>query len=355
MRHWSPENWSMPAEAPASEETLIQCYNKGCGQKFDPETNNTESCLYHPGPPYFHDAYKIWNCCNKKSTDFGTWLNFPGCTRGKHNGEKPADIVKVAAVKEIRPEKEEEVIVWKGLNKPAERKAVEERKEVPIAVETTPAALAAIQRFREQQAGKGDEEGLRIGAPCRNNACDKSYAGPESDATPCIHHPGQAIFHEGMKYWSCCEKKTSNFNAFLQQAGCERGKHQWSANEKVDNVRDDWFSSNGLITINVYCKGALPDDVHVTSDGQMLRLHIVHGFGKKETNLIYDLWGEVVCSESKAVVGERKVEHWLGKVKALRKKCKRDRDLPVKTECCCLKVFGVTGFAQKIGTMARNR
>ncbi|EYC00800.1 hypothetical protein Y032_0113g408 [Ancylostoma ceylanicum] len=40
----------------------------------------------------------------------------------------------------------------------------------------------------------------------------------------------------------------------------------------------------------------------------MLRLHIVHGFGKKETDLIYDLWGEVVCSESKAVVGERKVE-----------------------------------------------
>lgn len=117
-----------------------------------------DSCLYHPGPPYFHDAYKIWNCCNKKSTDFGTWLNFPGCTRGKHNGEKPADIVKVAAVKEIRPEKvimeslkngarvgffsnqleccfqEEDVIVWKGLNKPAERKAEQERKEVPLAV-----------------------------------------------------------------------------------------------------------------------------------------------------------------------------------------------------------------------------
>ncbi|RCN48469.1 CS domain protein [Ancylostoma caninum] len=297
----------MPAET-STEETLIQCYNKGCGQKFDPRTNDTDSCLYHPGPPYFHDAYKIWNCCNKKSTDFGTWLNFPGCTRGKHNGEKPADIVKVAAVKEIRPEKEEEVIVWKGLNKPAERKAEEERKEVPLTIETTPAAQAAIQRFREQQEGKVAEEGLRIGAPCRNNACDKSYSGPESDATPCIHHPGQAIFHEGMKYWSCCEKKTSNFNAFLQQAGCQRGKHQWSANEKVEHVRDDWFSSNGMITINVYCKGALPEDVRVTSDGQMLRLHIVHGFGKKETDLIYDLWGEVVCSESKAVVGERKVE-----------------------------------------------
>lgn len=66
---------------------------------------NLDACAYHPGPPYFHDAYKIWNCCNKKSTDFGTWLTYPGCTRGKHSAEKPVDIVKVAAVKEIRPEK----------------------------------------------------------------------------------------------------------------------------------------------------------------------------------------------------------------------------------------------------------
>nr|CDJ89573.1 CHORD and CS domain containing protein [Haemonchus contortus] len=296
----------MPAEGSSSEDNLVQCYNKGCGQKFDPQNNTTESCLYHPGPPYFHDAYKIWNCCNKKSTDFGTWLNFPGCTRGKHNGEKPADIVKVAAVKEIRPEKEEDVIVWKGLNKPAERKAEEERKEVALKIDVTPGAQAALQRYREQQGNNPASNELRIGAPCRNNACDKSYSGPESDATPCIHHPGQAIFHEGMKYWSCCEKKTSNFNAFLAQAGCQKGKHQWSANEKVENIRDDWFSSNGTITINVYCKGAVPDDVRVTSDGQMLRLHIVHGFGKKETDLLYDLWGEIVCSESRAVVGERK-------------------------------------------------
>ncbi|KAK6027519.1 CS domain protein [Ostertagia ostertagi] len=251
----------MPAESSSSEDNLIQCYNKGCGQKFDRR----------------HNQYP------RRAARYMYGLNFPGCTRGKHNGEKPADIVKVAA--------EEDVIVWKGLNKPAERKAEEERKEVALKMDVTPGAQAALQRYREQQG-----------------TIQPSYSGPESDATPCIHHPGQAIFHEGMKYWSCCEKKTSNFNAFLAQGGCQRGKHQWSANEKVENIRDDWFSSNGTITINVYCKGAVPDDVRVTSDGQMLRLHVVHGFGKKETDLIYDLWGEIICSESRVVVGERKVE-----------------------------------------------
>lgn len=69
---------------------------------------NAESCLYHPGPPYFHDAYKIWKCCGNKSTDFGcifinqiykpninllnsTWLSYKGCTRGPHNPEKPIE------------------------------------------------------------------------------------------------------------------------------------------------------------------------------------------------------------------------------------------------------------------------
>uniref|UniRef100_A0A914NMQ7 Malate dehydrogenase, cytoplasmic n=1 Tax=Meloidogyne incognita TaxID=6306 RepID=A0A914NMQ7_MELIC len=75
---------------------LLLCYNKGCGAKFNPAENKEDSCIFHPGPPYFHDAYKIWKCCNKKSTDFSTWLSFEGCTRGPHNPDKPCnDVPKV--------------------------------------------------------------------------------------------------------------------------------------------------------------------------------------------------------------------------------------------------------------------
>ena len=60
---------------------LLQCYNKGCGNKFKEEDNNegkvaallpvwcplyqylhpvtTEACTYHPGVPVFHDAMKV--------------------------------------------------------------------------------------------------------------------------------------------------------------------------------------------------------------------------------------------------------------------------------------------------------
>jgi len=43
----------------------------------------------------------------------------------------------------------------------------------------------------------------------------------------CVYHPGAPIFHEGMKFWSCCQRKTSDFQSFLNQVGCTEGKHQW--------------------------------------------------------------------------------------------------------------------------------
>ncbi|CAB3407255.1 unnamed protein product [Caenorhabditis bovis] len=288
-------------------ENLLQCYNKGCGKKFAPEQNNPEACCYHPGPPYFHDAYKIWNCCNKKSTDFGTWLTYPGCTRGRHSSEKPADIVKVAAVKEIRPEKEDEVIVWKGLNKSGKVKNDGEgRVEQYLKVDITPGARAAYDKFVQESSQKADNNEISIGAPCRNSGCDKIFDGSK-DGT-CQYHPGDAIFHEGMKYWSCCQKKTSNFGAFLEQAGCTKGDHKWKMNEIVSKVREDWFSSNGFVTINVYCRGAVPDSAKIISDGHYLKVSLIHGYGDKETSLEYDLWDEIVPEESRVVVGERKVE-----------------------------------------------
>lgn len=77
--------------------------------------------------------------------------------------------------------------------------------------------------------------------------------------------------------------------------------------EKVDKLKEDWFSSNGVVTVNIYCKGALPDETTVHTDGQLLRIALSHGFGCKETSIIYDLFGRIIPDDSKVVVGERKV------------------------------------------------
>lgn len=98
-----------------SEKGNLLCYNRGCGQTFDPTRNadgkrlwfeifsigahelficlflDEDSCRHHPGQPFFHDAYKGWSCCNKKCTDFTEFLNIKGCTLSKHSNEKPPE------------------------------------------------------------------------------------------------------------------------------------------------------------------------------------------------------------------------------------------------------------------------
>lgn len=41
--------------------------------------------------PYFHDAYKGWSCCKKKSVDFTEFLNIKGCEVAKHSNIKPPE------------------------------------------------------------------------------------------------------------------------------------------------------------------------------------------------------------------------------------------------------------------------
>ncbi|XP_056665494.1 integrin beta-1-binding protein 2 isoform X2 [Monodelphis domestica] len=41
----------------------------------------------------------------------------------------------------------------------------------------------------------------------------------------CCHHPGVPIFHDALKGWSCCHKRTTDFSEFLSIQGCTLGPH----------------------------------------------------------------------------------------------------------------------------------
>lgn len=45
----------------------------------------------------------------------------------------------------------------------------------------------------------------------------------------CQFHPGGPIFHDALKGWSCCNKKSTDFTQFLNIPGCTRSFH---SNEK---------------------------------------------------------------------------------------------------------------------------
>lgn len=41
-----------------------------------------------------------------------------------------------------------------------------------------------------------------------------------------------------LKYWSCCVKRTTDFDSFLEQVGCSTGNHKWyKDDEEVHTIK----------------------------------------------------------------------------------------------------------------------
>lgn len=85
--------------------------------------------------------------------------------------------------------------------------------------------IVIAQKVVDPEPPGSDE--ISIGTNCKNGGCSKTYEGVETNETTCRFHPGVPIFHEGLKFWSCCQRRTTDFNTFLSQVGCQEGTHTW--------------------------------------------------------------------------------------------------------------------------------
>ncbi|CAL4061380.1 unnamed protein product, partial [Meganyctiphanes norvegica] len=303
---------------------MQMCYNKGCGSKFDLKDNKDDSCEYHPGGPIFHDAYKGWSCCDKKTTDFTTFLNMKGCTKGQHNPEKPPEPPKYVP----DPSTKEEVIMVKAYEPhQLPRPDLEEDMEY-LKINVAKSLQQALQKEEEKKESElgmqnsGEIlQGIRIGEPCKNNACKKTFEGLGSNLELCKHHPGLPIFHEGMKYWTCCQRKTSDFDSFLQQEGCQTTQHMWIKKEsnsgicKKTNCRFDWHQTGTHVIVSVYAKLSRPESTTVQVNPIRLNAHVVYAEGYFDLDV--ELKGVITVNESSVTLMGTKVEIKLRKAEAL--------------------------------------
>eukprot|EP01130_Rhizamoeba_saxonica_P008768 TRINITY_DN3547_c0_g1_i1.p1 TRINITY_DN3547_c0_g1~~TRINITY_DN3547_c0_g1_i1.p1 ORF type:complete len:400 (-),score=85.33 TRINITY_DN3547_c0_g1_i1:943-2142(-) len=60
---------------------------------------------------------------------------------------------------------------------------------------------------------------------CGNNGCGKVYLEEENFDNSCQYHHGNALFHEGLKGWTCCKKRVFTFDEIFEIPGCTFGKH----------------------------------------------------------------------------------------------------------------------------------
>ncbi|XP_035221138.1 cysteine and histidine-rich domain-containing protein 1-like, partial [Stegodyphus dumicola] len=243
----------------------------------------TESCLHHPGVPVFHDVYKKWSCCEKKTTDFTEFLNIKGCTRSYHSNIKPVETPK------RKEENDKEVY---SSPKPMQQRDALERPDpnqpmvhLPFTIGASlKPVLDAMQKEITLEKDPENDSIIQLNTPCQNKGCKAVYRGEESDAETCLHHEGMPVFHEGMKYWSCCVKRTTDFDSFLEQIGCTTGKHKWLKDKNMEQrakCRYDWHQTGNSVVISVYSKCPLPDLSFV--DANPVKLHIYITFGEEKT------------------------------------------------------------------------
>ena len=163
-----------------------------------------------------------------KSTDFTTFLNTPGCALGKHSNVKPINPEKITG----NLTKEEEPVVVET-RPPIQPEAPRPSYDSPM-TRLQPTVAASLQQAIAAlpPPRSDDEEPSTVeGESCKNNGCKLTYSA-DRVANECIYHPGIPVFHEGMKYWSCCQRKTTEFQEFMDQVGCETGNCKWVAEKK---------------------------------------------------------------------------------------------------------------------------
>ncbi|KAI4898990.1 hypothetical protein NFI96_005658 [Prochilodus magdalenae] len=270
------------------------------------------ACTFHPGVPVFHDALKGWSCCKRRTTDFSDFLSIAGCTKGSHNKEKPPEPVKPDVkssgekkeLEDLKPRFDEYII---QAPKPVEfiQRPSADEPLVELQQKVSPSLRQALEKLKlaetNQSSDKEEENEVKIGTPCKNGGCSGTYSGPKSDEETCSYHPGVPIFHEGMKYWSCCRRKTSDFNTFLSQEGCSKGTHMWKNAEgkKVVPCRFDWHQTGSQVIISIYAKNSNPELCSVRANSTTVCMRVIFE-GEKEFEQKISLWG--VIDVSKCIV-----------------------------------------------------
>ncbi|XP_057380892.1 cysteine and histidine-rich domain-containing protein 1-like isoform X1 [Daphnia carinata] len=308
----------------------LLCYNRGCGQRFDPEDNGDEVCLHHPGAPFFHDAYKGWSCCKKKCTDFTEFLNIKGCSRSPHNSEKPVEAEKP----EVDKSKASEIIEYKApeplkpstlLRPPFDSPLIKLQYSVSASLQQELEKSKPTDNSSQTAINNSFSDSIRIGASCKNGGCQQTYQNESSNDSPCLFHPGVPIFHEGLKYWTCCTRRTSDFQAFLNQEGCETGTHDWKTEKeelikKSAQCRQDWMQTGTHVIVNIYCKKPDPSNetlTYVEVNPVRLRVKIHSLTGGPSYNSDIELRGIIDTVSSSVTYTPSKVEIKLKKAEPM--------------------------------------
>lgn len=259
-----------------------------------------------------------WKCCKPRVLTFDEFMTIPPCTTGKHT-----TVDDTPTVEEPKQSKEE----LEAKIKAAAPEAKKDDNSLPPPVARAPLA-AQPSRASPSPAPPEEEEDdpstpVPDGASCKRKACKSTYkAGQNRDEEECVHHPGQALFHEGSKGWTCCKRRVLEFDEFMKIQGCRtKSRHLFvgkkkdaDAEEQLKEVRNDFYQTAATVIASLYLKKIVQDrsKVAFSEDGKSVELDL-HTSDKKQYTTKMELFGPIKPAESKFKIMGTKVELTLAK------------------------------------------
>jgi hypothetical protein len=204
-----------------------------------------------------------------------------------------------------------------GVNERAEKTG---RCKDPLVVLQNTVASSLTAALEKQVAKMKEEvrtQKVEAGMTCVRNNCNVEYV-DETQEYNCTHCPGGPVFHEGYKFWSCCEKKKHyDFDSFLAAPGCAtKPGCKWfkeaSDELKAKQCRYDFFQTPSTIVVTVFAKLCEPGETVVKLNADTLEVTTVY----QQSNtfaLKVDLFDEVVVEECKVNLMSTKIDITLKK------------------------------------------
>uniref|UniRef100_A0A2K6UZM8 CHORD domain-containing protein n=1 Tax=Saimiri boliviensis boliviensis TaxID=39432 RepID=A0A2K6UZM8_SAIBB len=58
-----------------------------------------------------------------------------------------------------------------------------------------------------------------------NQGCSQHFDPETNSDHACTYHPGVPVFHDALKGWSCCKRRTTDFSVFLSIVACTKCRH----------------------------------------------------------------------------------------------------------------------------------
>jgi hypothetical protein len=173
---------------------------------------------------------KCWSCCrDKKAFDFEGFQEIKGCAMGRHSQNIPGVAISASprtgvssgsTVIDDRSNNPAPSSISDTVFAPVVKNIDDFNKANPTQVTAASSANKVLSTRKSTRSADG------LTARCQRKGCQKQFHIADNTPTSCIFHNGQPIFHDAVKYWSCCpDKKCYDFDEFMAVKGCSVANH----------------------------------------------------------------------------------------------------------------------------------